>query len=178
MSVQSVKRAKRYALKVHNEFCNPQSAIRRLRGGVKAAHEVNLYVGCLNHLREVVYEMATKQVRDTKAPNVFKGFINRTLTADEKLAFKVWECDDHDLWIVLQTDIQSGYKLSVTYNSANDTFNATYMCNDEKSPNHGWCLTAFAPEWYLAIKTLVFKHNEILGCDWPVGKQANQEQWG
>lgn len=178
MSVQSVRRAKRYAQKVEREFCNPKSEIRCLRGGIKAARDVDLYLNAVNCLREVVFEMATKQARDTKTNHVFKGFINRVLTSDEKDSFKVWSCDDHDLWLVLQTDIQQGYKVSVSYNEQNDTFNATYMCNDEKSPNYGWCLTAFAPEWYTAIRSLVFKHNEILQCEWPVGKQANSERWG
>jgi hypothetical protein len=178
MSVQSVWRAKHYFSKVEGEFCEPSSYIRSLRGGVKAAYSVDLYLGCVNYLREVVYEMATKAPRDKKREVTFNGFVNHLLTPEDKELFKTWDCDDHDLWILLQTDIQSGYKISVSFNTQNDTFNATYMCTDEDSPNHGYCLSAFAPDWYNAVKSLVFKHNVVLECVWPLDGKTIRDTWG
>lgn len=108
----------------------------------------------------------------------FKGFINYVLNEDDKVRFKSWDVDDHDLWLLLSGDIQNGYKLTTSFNSQNDTYSATYMCNDASSPNLGFCLSAFAPDWYTAVKSLVFKHNEILGCVWGQEKVRDLSKWG
>lgn len=139
----------------------------------------------LSQLGEFMYGEMSAIMAATKAPAQrksgpveFKGFVNYVLSEEDKTAFKAWDVDDHDLWLLLATDIQIGYKLSVSYNKQNDTFSATYMCNDPGSQNAGYCLSAFAPDWYNAVKSLVFKHNEVLDTIWNTERATEQSKWG
>lgn len=178
MSVQSVWRAKAYAERLKKEFVNPRSSIRTMGKGVKTAQEIDSYFRCVYNLRSVMFAMAKTASTSRNGKTDFKGFVNYVLTAEDKELYQKWEADDHDLWLLLATDIQGGYKLTVGYNSQNDTFNATYMCNDPDDKNAGYCLSAFAPDWYNAVKSLVFKHNEILQCVWPIDGKTVGNNWG
>ena len=111
-------------------------------------------------------------------PVPFKGFVNYTLTEDDKLNFGSWDVDDHDLWIILVTCIQAGYKFSCSYNAQNDTFVACLHCNDKGSPNAGFLLSSFAPEWYLAVKSLLYKHEVVLEGNWQTEEVQKQAKWG
>ena len=108
----------------------------------------------------------------------WKGFINYVLSEADKAEYDKWEIHDHDLWLLVAGHEQCGYKLSCSFNGKNDTFNANYICNDTTSPNKGYCLSAFAPDWYHAIRVLAFKHEVILDGVW-VGKESKQQNlWG
>lgn len=108
----------------------------------------------------------------------FKGFVNYVLSDADKTAFKDWDMDDHDLWQVLAACLQSGYKISATYNSQNDTYSATFMCRDVSLANAGLVLSSFAPDPYNAVKSLVFKHTVILDENWTDAAVKEQSNWG
>lgn len=116
-----------------------------------------------------------KNVNDKKE---FKGFVNYVLTVDDKASFKKWEIDDTDVFLLVAGDVSEGYKMGVSYNAQNSTFVATYMCNSDDNPNAGYMLSSFAPDWFNAVKSLVFKHHVILENLWPTGKAAERDSWG
>lgn len=108
----------------------------------------------------------------------FKGFINISLTSDEKELFSQWDLHDMDLLEVVASRIQGGYKLSCGYNHQNDTFTASWTCAKEKDPNKGYILPAFAKTWYHAVRVLVFKDAMLLGGDWQNAKDRVSDNIG
>lgn len=144
----------------------------------KQAKTVEFWLDNLLWFIERAYTVAgAKVTKKTDFPE-FKGYVNYVLSDENKAVFSSWDIDDHDLWLLVAGHNQCGYKLSVSFNPKNDTFNATYMCNDTSSPNAGFCLSAFAPDWYNAVKILAFKHDVVLDGVWN-GQVAKQGAlWG
>lgn len=123
--------------------------------------------------------MAAKAVKkNVPGKTEWKGFVNYVLSVDDKVRFGKWDIDDKDLFSLVAGDVSSGYKISVSFNSQNDTFVASYMCNADGDPNQGYMLSAFAPDWYYAVRSLCFKHNVVLEGVWPIGKAAEKDSWG
>jgi hypothetical protein len=178
MSIQSVRRAKRYLRSLEEEFVNSDSIARTAKRSEKGAFDVHLYFSCVNHMRGVSYEMA--KLKNDKEPSrvEFKGYVNYVLTQADKEGFKQWDVEDHDLWLLLAGDIQNGYKLGCSFNPQNDTFQVTYMCNDPASTNAGYILSAYAKDWYIAVKSLVYKHNEVFAGEWPLDGKTLGDSWG
>ena len=178
MYLQDVRRIKRDMLRFENSWF-------KLKGAKLNVRNRDSYLDLINSWPEMYVEMGEKYLMAKVKPATtnngkveFKGFVNYVLDEDDKSRFKTWDIDDHDLWLLLSGDIQAGYKLTTSYNPQNDTYNATYMCNDTTSPNVGYCLSSFAPDWYTAVKSLVFKHNEILGCIWGQDLVKEKLNWG
>lgn len=108
----------------------------------------------------------------------FKGFVNYVLSDEDKGLYSAWDVDDHDLFLLAAGACQQGYKMGVSFNPKNDTFVATFMCNDGNSANAGLLLSAFAPDWYNAVKLLVFKHEVVLVGAWGDAKSQDANRWG
>lgn len=96
----------------------------------------------------------------------WKGFKDFKLTADQLQSFAVWDCHDGDVLDLVQGALAEGYKLTFTYNGQSDTYNAALTCNAEKNPNQGYTMSAFAPQFYTALRLLMFKHWELLQGTW------------
>jgi hypothetical protein len=54
--------------------------------------------------------------------------------------------------------VQAGYKLSVTYNTANDNFIASLTGRIEGNPNFDKTISGFAMTWDMAVAVVLFKH--------------------
>lgn len=108
----------------------------------------------------------------------FKGFINVTLTSAEKELFAAWEVHDNDLFELVASRIQSGYKLSCGYNAQNDTFTASLTCARDKDPNKGYILPAFAKDWYHAVRVMAFKDLVLLDGNWQSAKDRVSDNIG
>lgn len=178
MSVQDVRRARGYFLGFRNEFGNGLYDFDRHGKGVKKAFELSLSFDCLYHLRRVMFDMAKASQQPARGNTEFKGFVNYKLTVEEKEAYAAWDLHDHDLFDLLALDAQQGYKLTVSWNDQNETFTATYMCQDKDSPNYGYCLSSFAPDWYNAVRVTAFKHTEVLKSAWPISSKQKTDDWG
>jgi hypothetical protein len=178
MSVQDVRRAKAYARSVEEAFTKGWGEFSRGGKGVKKAFALNLGFQCIYQLREVVFDMAKAAQNGHKGNIEFKGFVNYKLTPEDKDVYAQWDIHDNDLYLILAADAQAGYKLTVSWNDQNSTFTATYICNDTESAQKGYCLSAYAPDWYSAVRILAFKHNEILNCQWPIDERQQLNDWG
>lgn len=142
------------------------------------ADTVTHWVNEISAQIERIYKVANAKKAKESGKVEFKGFVNYTLTDEEKENFALWGVDDHDLFLLIAGDNQTGYKLTMTFNSQNDNFQASYMCLDPESPNAGYILSAFAPDWYTALKVLTFKHNVVLDCQWNIEKAKAKNAWG
>lgn len=178
MSVQEIRKWVNLAMNMREHFMCHWEGVEYPKAPAARVEWVNSTF----RLWELYWDMAKKTanaapaVKQTKVD--FKGFCNYVLTDADKEKYKVWDVDDHDLWDVLATCLQSGYKISTSYNAQNDTYSATLMCNDAQSVNAGYCLSAFAPDVYHALRTLIFKHTEVLEFDWQSATVKEQDKWG
>ena len=178
MSVQAIrKQAMQFRMLERAFFCLRDFPSPDDTNSLRATF-VTSWVGQIERDVRAIFAAAKAKVEGKTPASEFKGFVNYVLTEDDKAGYNAWGLDDHDLWLLLTADIQAGYKFSCSYNKQNDTFSATYMCNDALSPNAGYCLSAFAPDWYNAVKSLIYKHNEVLGGLWNLEKAKEQARWG
>jgi len=108
----------------------------------------------------------------------FRGFVDVKLSDVQRDAFSSWDVHDEELYEIVATVVQGGFKLSTTYNSGNDTFTATLTGQNGTGDADGYSMSSFAPDWYNALRLLVFKHTVILEGDWARAAQAESAKWG
>lgn len=106
------------------------------------------------------------------------GFVDIKLTNEEKEQFSAWDVNDEDLWIIFEDVIRTGHKVAVTYNKQNDNFVASFTGLEANKTNAGYTLSAFAPNWYAAVRVLVFKHSMILEGDFGNAKGRKSDEIG
>ena len=136
-------------------------------------HWISWYEICTRHLRERM-GMATKKNERVE----WRGFIECKLTEAEKELFAQWDVHDHDLFLLLSEAVCAGLKLSVTFNKQNDHFVASLTGGAEAGKAEGWTLSAFAPNWYEAVRAVLFKHNVLLVGDWSLSHERPTEGIG
>lgn len=125
----------------------------------------------------VLREIAGMPKTETKQSE-WRGFVDVKLTQDEKEKFAAWDVQDGDLWVFMADSIASGHKLSLTYNKQNDQYVASFTGQQEKGSNAGLTLSAYAKDWYDAIRVLVFKHAVLLEADWSRAKDRPGDDIG
>lgn len=159
---------------------------KELRKWGAASHEINLaFMGdpvrqvqslmrklddrhCLcNQLRREL-GVAKKDFTD----NGWKGFVNVTLTGEQKEALGLWDVQDGDIWDGIATYNETGYKITSSYNSTNKSFTATCIGGEGTGKNAGRAVSAFAPTPYQAMRTLLFKVSVLLPPTWTDYKAA------
>lgn len=94
------------------------------------------------------------------------GFKAINLSTEDKERYAAWDVHDDDLWVLLADVVNSGYKLSLSFNEKNQTYIAAFTCKDNASPNNGFTISAFAQTWYNALRVLLFKHVVICDYNW------------
>lgn len=135
---------------------------------------LDLYFYWQSELRKVL-GVANKNF---KQPD-FKGFINIKVTEEQFDLYQQWDVHDVDLYLLLSANVAAGYKQTSSYDADKETYNATFICSDKDSPNYGYGLSAFAPDWYNAIRLLVFKHEVLLQGNWgSPPEKSNSPKWG
>jgi len=108
----------------------------------------------------------------------WQGFVDVKLTAEEKETYGQWDVQDEDLWVLVVDAIGSGHKLSVTYNRQNDQFVASYTGQTGTKGNEGFTLSAYAKDWYNAVRVLAYKHTILLESDWTLAKDRVSDNIG
>ena len=96
----------------------------------------------------------------------WKGFINVTLTSEQKEAFAAWDIQDADVWEGLATYAQTGYKVQLSFNRQNDKFNCTFTGQPACGDNSGYAVSAFANSPYQAVRVGLFKVSSVLPEVW------------
>lgn len=134
-----------------------------------SSHALGLFVGdklteaswYTERLREKL-GMAKRESKEV----TWQGFVDVKLTAVEKDVYGQWDVQDDDLWVLVVDAIGSGHKLSITYNRQNDQFVASFTGQTGTKGNEGFTLSAYAKDWYNAIRVLAYKHAILLESDW------------
>lgn len=128
------------------------------------------------YTRELREEMGMANKKVTE--NGWIGFVDVTLTSDEKELFGAWDIHDEDLWLLLVDAMVGGHKVSLSYNKQNETFGASFTGVSPDGENKGYTLSAFAADWYTAVRVLMFKHSVILHGVWENARQREGERIG
>lgn len=119
----------------------------------------------------------TPKKDSTKVP--FKGYVNLTLTDDEKEAFE-HERLKPELYTLIYADaLREGYNMSVKWLSSERCFRASLTCTDANSPAFGWILAMRASDPHTAAERVLYTHHHILGDDWSdhVGTRRSDTDW-
>lgn len=178
MSVQSVRRGIANIVRLEAIIWAEKGVVVPRDKRWEQARTLEFWFNDLVRHIEGCYMPAKKIAASEKKQAEFKGFVNYVLSAEDKEMFSKWDVDDHDLFLLAAGGCQQGYKMGVSFNPKNDTFTATFMCTDSDSPNAGYILSAFAPDWYNAVKSLLFKHDVVLYGIWNVEKAKDLNNWG
>lgn len=138
-------------------------------------HRVSYWVfKLINYWGEVQMARGAKQTTATNAKSVnqWTKFVDislgETTLKDVGVEYPtIDEVNEH-----LSNALMNGYRLSVSYNPANDAVIASFTCKDEESVNAGCTLSAFAGTWADAISVLLYKHYVIAKQNWIASSQG------
>lgn len=96
----------------------------------------------------------------------FTEFVNYTLDPDIQGDIDKQFPTQESVWTGLQTLLESGYKVSFSYDFPRSAVIVALTCRNEESTNNGKTLTSFAGDWYDALKVAQYKHFYALDEDW------------
>jgi hypothetical protein len=108
----------------------------------------------------------------------WKGFVNVSLTAEQKEAYASWDLEDADVWLGLATYGEKGYKFSLTWSDNNSNWVATYTGTESAAKNAGYAVSGFAGSPYDAARVLLFKVSAILPDTWKEFKPLPHDSIG
>lgn len=135
---------------------------------------INYYLG-----KREQHIMAKKGTRNRK--QIKKGeytFVRMSLTADEKKECAAWfEKSAETLDRKLQDVIESGHKISFSFNETNQNVTCTFTGKPDESVNEYRMLTSFASSWWQALATNLWK-NEVYFQDGVWEDAENDEEFG
>jgi hypothetical protein len=120
---------------------------------------------------------AMKRETPVRETNVWHGFKNVNLTSAEKEEFLAWDMHDDDLWLVFAETVMEGHKLSLTFNKDSSSFVAAFTGLSD-SANEGYTMSAYAKDWYTALRLLLFKHVQICQGDWSSAADREMDNIG
>lgn len=97
-------------------------------------------------------------------------FSSWRLTTEQKKAFEAaYEKNGAELVSMLDTVLLAGYKVSLSFDSTNQTTIVSLTAKNEADPNYNWCLTTRHHDAYRAIALAMYKHFDLCDdCIWPV----------
>jgi hypothetical protein len=110
--------------------------------------------------------------------STWRGFVECKLTEVEKETYGQWDVHDDDLFVLLSDAVASGHKLSITFNKQNDQFVASFTGNEGTGKHEGYTLSAYASDWYNALRVLLFKHSVLLDARWETAAERPTESIG
>lgn len=106
------------------------------------------------------------------------SFVNLRLSAEEKKAFTIWEKKNvDDLFTLLETVVLQDIRVSMSYDSKNETFIVSFTCRDEGGPNNGLCVSSRHGDAVTAVLVALFKHLVVIG-DARWDEVASADDWG
>ena len=126
------------------------------------------------------YLSGDKMAKQTQKKSVqWRGFKDVRLSDAQRDAYEHWDAEDGDVYLLLASAVASGFKFTMSYNGSNDTYTATLTGQDAApAAAQGYSLSAFAPDFYNACRTLAYKHDLILEGDWSKIEVSASERWG
>lgn len=135
---------------------------------VVSHNQMNVRLDNLYNAQERLKMAVPKKSNKTDDKPDFKGFINIDIPQDRKIECRKFIQQQEECTLLVEQAIASGYKLSMTKNNKTDSHIASMQCNDAKSKNAGYVLSAHASHWYDALAVLMWKHFIFLEQNWHV----------
>jgi hypothetical protein len=109
--------------------------------------------------------MASKQAK--VARNSWEvDFVNVSLSKEQKLEVAKWDVKGEVTFDIITKLVDDGFKLSISADKAHDCVGAYLTEGPNSSGNRKRCLSARGPDFFGALRSLVFKHSIILEGDW------------
>ena len=137
-----------------------------------------------NQYTQEIFDMASKikaTIASGKAKQQefeWKGFVNVSLTSEQKEAYKAWDVADDDVWDGIAQYCSSGIKINLSYNKQNDKFNCTGTGQPASGANNGYAVSSFANTPYEAARVWLFKISSVLPDTWSEYKDADMDDIG
>jgi|SRR6185369_12702437 hypothetical protein len=109
--------------------------------------------------------MATKQKQTTR--NSWEvDFVNVVLSKEQKQQLMKWDVKGEVTFDVIAKLVTDGFKLSISADKAHDCVGAYLTTARSSDGVRQQCLSARGPDFFGALRALVFKHAIILDGDW------------
>lgn len=96
----------------------------------------------------------------------WKAFVNLEMSAAMKESYRAWGVEDMDIWSWLESRLIGLYKLSISFDSAHDSFVSSLTCRNPADKNTGLSLTARGGDWFKSLRVLAWKDGVYLKNDW------------
>lgn len=98
-----------------------------------------------------------------RAQQGWLGFVEVSLTAEDKEALQVAYATDGALLDFMQEVVDDGYKLSVSFDASHSCYVATLTGRGDTCPNNGLSLSGRGPSLGGSVACVAYKHVELCG---------------
>lgn len=143
---------------------------------------VDTYPGLESPQLKGFWEMAAKGKRNNAAAQErpkFEDFvfINVRLSPEQGKAFKAWQsAHTDDIGLLLNEVADSGHKITITRDKANDCFITSFTCLEPASPNYCMILSSRSDDMWESVGLNLFKHYDLFSSgEWP---EQTKQNWG
>lgn len=110
----------------------------------------------------------------------FRGYVNLTLNDTDKRLFDEWLSNVEAVAGGINTVIEGGYRLSVSFDKRHDCFTGSLYCQVPGEANAGYSLSIKGGDVFTAIQRVFFVHLVVLGGQWPTADNKapyNPDDW-
>jgi hypothetical protein len=96
----------------------------------------------------------------------WKEHVDVRLSREAEDAYDKWKLSEEELWDMLISLTEQGYKFSISFIIKNKSFVATFTGRVEGLKNAGMSMSSYSDDWLEAIRLLVYKHAVLTDQDW------------
>lgn len=96
----------------------------------------------------------------------WKGFVNVRMGEAEREQFVSWDCHDNDVFVEVAGLLNAGYKVTANLQNDMKTVNVSATGTSINPTNAGYTVSAYAADYYTALRVLLFKVLVIMPADW------------
>lgn len=123
--------------------------------------------------------VATKNSKGRERAAWEVDFVSFTLSAEQKAQLFSWDEDGVRSLITAENVVNSGWKLSVSYDKSNDSHICSITSPKPDGGGRAVCLTSRGPTFIDAIRSMAFKVEVIWdqNLDTIVANATGQERW-
>lgn len=117
--------------------------------------------------REECAVMAGRKPKESRAVRAkWVGFLDYRLSDDELMDLDSWKPTTAEIWECVDTLIEGGYRVALSYNATLKVASCTLMDDDAERRSGGYGLSSSDTDGAAALKAAVFKHFHVLSGDW------------
>jgi len=110
-----------------------------------------------------------------KETNEKGGYINVTLTEEERIEARDWCLSAEELWEQIARLLDSQFQFKVAYDKNNDCY-ACYVSGHWQlnKPDANWTLVGRGSSWEKAVRRALWIHFEALSGEWATVKRTSE----